>query len=76
MGRMSIGVQRQLAGQLAMKWRRSYSVVCDYVKSRINIATVRATNRFLRGSRIPERLLSNRFQQWEDGVGFGLFKQN
>ena len=39
----------------------------------MSIALVRATNRCIRGSRIPVSNLSNRFG-WEGGAGLGILK--
>ena len=63
---------KRIAYALSLKWRRPYAHTCGWVKSRISIATVRATHRCLRGSRIPAELISVRRPQWEDGAGLGL----
>ena len=44
---------KRLAALLAIKWRREYSEVCGYVKSRLSIALVRSASTCLRGSRDP-----------------------
>ena len=64
----------QLAHHLSKKWQRPYSVVCGYIRARVSVATVRATNRCIRGSRIPARLMSANRPQWEDGLGLSLFR--
>jgi hypothetical protein len=45
--------------------------------ARMGIASVvvRATHLCIRGSPIPTRKMSNRLPQWEDKVGFGLFRR-
>ena len=45
---------KRIAICLATKWKQSYSKTCEYVKSRIAIALVRATHRCIRGSRVTE----------------------
>ena len=72
-GRLATGVLKQLAKLLAKKWRKPYSSVCGYVRARLRIALVRATNRCIRGSRVPARLMSSPRQQWDDGMGLALF---
>ena len=65
---------QRLASLISEKWHRPYSVVCGYVQARISIAIVRATNRCLRGARVPARAMSNQhFPEWIDGSGFSLF---
>ena len=65
---------QRLASLISEKWRRPYSVVCGYVQARISIAIARATNRCLRGARIPAHAMSNaHFPEWFDGSGFSLY---
>ena len=65
---------QRLASLLSEKWHRPYSAVCGYVQARMSIAIVRATNRCLRGARVPTRAMSNEhFPEWIDGSGFSLF---
>ncbi|KAI2498784.1 hypothetical protein MHU86_15687 [Fragilaria crotonensis] len=45
----------RLASSLASKWRRSYSEVCGFVRSRLAIALVRSASRCLRADRNPMR---------------------
>ena len=49
---------KRLASRLATKWKQSYSKTCGYVKSSIVIILVRATNRCIRGSRVPAHRIS------------------
>jgi hypothetical protein len=62
-------VMRKLSDRLADKWRKPYSVVSGYVNARMSIAIVRATRRYLRGSRVPNSRMSNRRLQWEARQG-------
>jgi len=54
--------------QKFMRWKNDN----DFL---MNIALVRATNRCIRGSRIPTSNMSNRFR-WEGGAGLGLLKSD
>jgi len=63
---------RRLAAKLAVKWNRSYSEVCGYVRSRLAIALVRASSRCLRGARDPTARCSH--PQWDSGTGLSLYK--
>lgn len=72
-GISAISIQRQIAILLAKKWRRPFPAVQEYVKARISISIVRASNRCIRGSRIPAKLISSNRQSWEDGLGLSFF---
>ena len=48
----------RIVSRLATKWRQPYSRTCGYVKSRISITLVRATNWCIRGSRVPTHRIS------------------
>jgi hypothetical protein len=74
LGKEAKTLLKKLSSMLAEKWGKPYSVVCGYVNARMSIAIVRATNRCLRGSRIPTSKMSNRLPQWEDKAGLGLFR--
>lgn len=73
-GTIAQSVLQKLSIRLEKKCQRTYSVICGYVRARMSVATVRTTNRCLRGSRVPARLLSSKIQQWEDGLGLALFR--
>jgi len=60
---------------LAEEWEKPYPTVRDVINARMSIALVRATNRCIRGSRIPVSNMSNRFR-WEGGAGLGLLKSD
>ena len=63
-----------LARKLADKWQAPYSKTCAWVKTRITIATLRATNHCIHGSRVSFRDIGYPFECWEDGAGIGLFQ--
>ena len=62
-----------IACHMSTKWRQPYSKTCGYVKSRIAITLVRATNLCIWGSRVPAHPISVHWTQWEDGAGLNLF---
>ena len=64
---------QRLASQLAAKWKRSYSDVCGFVRSRLAVALVRSTSRCLRSDRQGAIRLSQRVV-WESGAGLGLYR--
>ena len=55
---------KRLADRLAVKWDLSYSVTINWLRSRLSIALLRATNLCIRGSRTKWRGLA-----FEDGGG-------
>ena len=55
--------------------KKPYHTVRGFINARISIALVRATNRIIRGSRIPLSNKSNRFR-WEGGARLGLLKSD
>ena len=59
-------VMQHLAGKLATKWSRPYSVVKSYVNTRISISLVRSMHRCLRGTRIPAPQISNPCFYWHE----------
>ncbi|KAI2492332.1 hypothetical protein MHU86_22238 [Fragilaria crotonensis] len=63
---------RRLASSLASKWRRSYSEVCGFVRSRLAIALVRSASRCLRADRNPMRRTPSPI--WDCGAGLGLYR--
>jgi hypothetical protein len=73
-GKEAKAVLQKLSSLLAKKWGKPYSEVCGYVNARMSIAIVRATQLCLRCSRIPTSRMSNRFPQWKDKAGLGLFR--
>jgi hypothetical protein len=71
-GKEAAAASKRLASCLAAKWKRSYSEICGFVRSRLSIALVRSSSRCLRGDRNP----SQRFQYpiWDTGTGLGLYR--
>jgi hypothetical protein len=71
-GKEATAASKRLATCLASKWKRSYSEICGFVRSRLSIALVRSSSRCLRGDRNP----SQRFHIpiWESGTGLGLYR--
>ena len=63
---------RRLASSLASKWKRSYSEVCGFVRSRLAIALVRSASRCLRADRNPMRRTPS--PTWDCGAGLGLYR--
>jgi hypothetical protein len=62
---------KRLASHLSFKWKRAYSHLCGFVRSRIVFCLVWALSVCLRGSRDPTR--PHRTFQWEDGSGLCLY---
>ena len=62
---------KRCAALLSKKWRRTYSHVCGFVRSRLCFASVRSASMCLRGSRNPTRPRS-RFI-WDNGAGLALY---
>jgi len=50
---------------LAEEWEKPYSTVRGFINARMSIALVGATNRCIRGRRIPASNMSTRFR-WEE----------
>ena len=48
----------RIASRLETKCQQLYSKMCRYVNSRIDITMVLATNRCIRGSRVPAQWIS------------------
>ena len=65
--------EASIPSRLATKWRQPYAQTCEYVKSRIAITLVQATNRCIRGSRVLEHKIGIHCLQWEDNDGINLF---
>jgi hypothetical protein len=72
LGKEATAASKRLASSLASKWKRSYSEICGFVRSRLSIALVRSSSRCLRGDRNP----TQRFQApiWDSGTGLGLYR--
>jgi hypothetical protein len=63
---------KRLASRLAAKWKRTYSEVCGFVRSRLAITLVRTASLCLRGSRDPTSRASH--AQWDSGTGLALYQ--
>jgi hypothetical protein len=71
-GKEAAAASKRLASSLAAKWKRSYSEICGYVRSRISIALIRSSSRCLRVDRTPTQRFRN--PMWESGTGLGLYR--
>jgi len=66
---------KRLAKLLAEEWEKPYPTVRGFINAQMSIALVRATNRCIKGSRIPASNMSNCFR-WEGGKGHGFLKSD
>ena len=71
-GKESTAAMRRLASQLSQRWKRTYSEVCGFVRSRIAVALVRSTTRCLRNDRSPSAHLNP--IRWDSGTGLSLYR--
>lgn len=71
-GPEATAASKRLASLLATKWKRTYSDVCGFVRSRLSIALVRTTSLCLRGARDPTA--RRQTVSWESGTGLGLYR--
>jgi hypothetical protein len=62
---------KRLSTLLAAKWKRSYSEVCGYVRSRLSVALARSASRCLRADRDPLVIRPN--SDWVAGSGLSLY---
>ena len=63
---------KRLASLLASKWKRAYSEVCGFVRSRLAITLVRTTTMCLRGAR--DSAARTTHATWDSGVGLALYR--
>jgi hypothetical protein len=63
---------KKLASLLAAKWKRTYSEVCGFVRSRLAITLVRTTSLCLRSARDPTPRASHAV--WDSGAGLALYE--
>ena len=63
---------KRLASLLSKKWKRDYSEVCGFVRSRLSLALVRSASFCLRGARGDPSPI-HRSARWEEGAGMGLY---
>ena len=71
-GAEATAASKRLASSLASKWKRSYSEVCGFVRSRLSIALVRSASRCLRADRNPMHRSTSPI--WDSGTGLGLYR--
>ena len=62
---------KRLAALLANKWKRAYSDVCGFVRSRLAITLVRNASQCLRGARDPSA--RQRHAVWDTGAGLSAY---
>jgi hypothetical protein len=62
---------KRLAALLSAKWKRAYSELCGFVRSRLSFALVRAASLCLRGSRDPTARAPS--FHWDNGSGLQLY---
>ena len=65
---------KHIAGRIAQNWNEPYSHTCGYVKSRVAITLVQATNRYNRGDRFMASLTSVTRPHWEYVSGLHLLQ--
>jgi hypothetical protein len=63
---------KRLASRLSTKWKRTYSEVCGFVRSRLSVALARSTSLCLRSARDPSARKPSYY--WESGSGLGLYR--
>jgi hypothetical protein len=71
-GKEATAASKRLAARLAAKWKRSYSEVCGFVRSRLSIALIRSSSRCLRADRNPIHRIHSPI--WDSGTGLGLYR--
>jgi hypothetical protein len=71
-GKEATAASKRLATSLASKWKRSYSEICGFVRSRLSIALVRSSSRCLRADRNSSLRFRN--PTWDSGTGLGLYR--
>jgi hypothetical protein len=72
LGKEATAASKRLASCLAAKWKRSYSELCAYVRSRLSLALIQSSSRCLRANRNPT--LRFRTPMWNSGTGLGLYR--
>jgi hypothetical protein len=73
MGSEAAAAAKCLASTLSTKWKRQYSEVCGFVRSRLSVALVRSMSMCLRNARDPTIRCSR--ATWDTGSGLGLYRQ-
>ena len=71
-GQEATAASKRLAALLSVKWKRTYSEVCGFVRSRLSIALARSLTLCLRGARDPTARPHS--FHWESGAGLSLYQ--
>jgi hypothetical protein len=71
LGKEATAASKRLASSLAAKWKRSYSEICGFVRSRLSFALVRSSSRCLRGDHKPTKRFHTPI--WDSGTGLGIY---
>jgi hypothetical protein len=71
-GAEASAASKKLASRLSAKWKRTYSEVCGFVRSRLTITLVQTTSQCLRGAHDPTARASH--ATWESGAGLALYQ--
>jgi hypothetical protein len=72
-GTKTQAASKRLASMLSVKWKRTYSEVCGFVRSRLSVALTCSTSQCcLRGSRDSSARKPS--YQWDLGTGQGLYR--
>jgi hypothetical protein len=74
LGSEAKAASKRLAARLSAKWKRPYSEVCGFVRSRLSVALVRSMSTCLRGARDPAANNAAR-ATWDSGTGLALYRQ-
>jgi len=72
MGTEAAAASKRLSSTLSKKWKREYSEVCGFVRSRLSVALVRSMSMCIRGARDPNAHCSR--ATWDNGAGLGLYR--
>jgi hypothetical protein len=72
MGVEAKAASKRLAARLSFKWKRQYSEVCGFARSRLALALVRSTSLCLRGARDPTARATP--ATWDSGTGLSLYQ--
>jgi hypothetical protein len=74
LGSEAKAASKRLAARLSEKWKRPYSEVCGFVRSRLSVSLVRSMSSCLRGARDPAANNIGR-ATWDSGTGLALYRQ-
>jgi len=71
-GKEATAAIKKLSSHLSSKWKRTYSEVCGFTKSRLSVALARSASRCLRADRDP--LINRPDTEWVAGTGLSLYR--